>query len=162
VLGRLLMVPFIFFAGYLLYPVVLSVWDVLFGLTAERDVIVSQLVFLLLGLAIGLPTLAAFLMRAFVTIDLDQGLVTSVRQFAVLRFATTCPLASIQYVRNTWEQDDNVSIYNVELVGTQGRKPILARVCKTRADSEAIARKLADMLAIPFKDETQEEPEADC
>jgi len=157
------MVPFIFMAGYLLYPVILSVRDVLFGLTAERDVIGAQLLFLFLGLAIGVPTLAAFLMRAFVTIEVDKDLVTSVRQFAFLKFAFTRPLSDIQYVRNTWEQDHNdVSTYNVDLVGTIGQEPILVRVCKTRKDSEDIARELAAMLKLPFKDETQEEPEADC
>jgi hypothetical protein len=154
--------PFIVLCGYCLYPVILSARDVATGLSQMRDVIAAQLVFLFLGLAFGLPTLALFLMRRFVDIDMDQRIVSSVNQFAFLKLTSTRPLASINYVRNTWEQDGNVSIYNVELIGAPGTDAILARVCRTREESEAIARELAATLKLPYKDETQEEPEAAC
>jgi len=99
--------------------------------------------------------------RSYVDIDRDLGRVTGVRQYGPIRIARTLPLAGIRQVRTTVDDRDDVTVYNVELVGTDPKEAIVVGFSRKRAQCQAFAKELRRALKIPFMGPSDAVPDVD-
>src|SRR5205807_10301526 len=116
--ARLIALPVLAAGAWALSMAGMSVGQVMRGIATEGEMLPGQLIMLAIGLVCGIPALMALVGRSYVDIDRDLGRVTGVRQYGPIRIARTLPLASIRQVRTTVDDRDDVTVYNVELVGT--------------------------------------------
>src|SRR5262249_17634298 len=99
--GRLFSLPLLAASLYFLYYAFLALKDDVSGRDDWNDNLAGLLVFVALGLAIGLPGLMVATFRYFVVIDQALRLVTVIRQFSLLKFSRQRRLSDFNLISVT-------------------------------------------------------------
>jgi hypothetical protein len=160
--SRLIGLPLLAFAIYLLSFLLQSLKDVFLGLTAESDDLPGQLWLVLFVLVFGAAPVMWLLIRGYLIIDKDQNLLTSIRQFGFLKLKFPRKLSEFTRVTTTWERvGKHGNYFNINLCGNKGTKPVLVEGSFKREDAENLAKELARAIGLPYEDYVDTEPEED-
>lgn len=167
-LSRLLMLPLLLASGYLLRIFVLSVGDVIGGVS-ESELLAGQLICLVLGLLIGVPGLMGFLVRNTLVIDKTQGRVTKFYDFRLFSIPKSFDLSHVSLITITWEDllaqnatSPVCDIFNVNLARPGDHQATMIAFFRTLKEAADLANELSLALGIPVKDVSETEPDEDC
>ncbi len=140
----------------------------LFGIGRWRDDWVGLAMCLVLGLVVGLPGLVLLTLRYFVDLDriLQQVIVT--KKFGPVKFESLRKLTEFKFLSITDDTDvdddgrPTTTLYNVNLCGGKGVKPIMLSSFKKREEAAGFAREIGTALKLPPKDYVGTEPDEDA
>ena len=129
---------------------------------------VGFVMFLVLGLVVGLPGLVLLTLRYFVDLDriLKQVIVT--RQFGPVKFSNLRKLTEFKFLSITDDTDTDddgrptSTFYDVSLCGGKGVKPILVKSFKKRDEATNFAHEIGAAVKLPAKDYVGTEPDEDA
>jgi hypothetical protein len=129
---------------------------------------VGFVMFLVLGLVVGLPGLVLLTLRYFVDLDriLQQVIVT--KKFGPVKFASLRKLTEFKFLSITDHSDTDDdgrpmnTFYHVSLCGGKGVKPIMLSSFGKRDEATVFARETGTALKLPARDYVGTEPDEDA
>jgi hypothetical protein len=167
---RLMMVPLLVVGAYLFFTLVMSVGEVVSGVSTESEALPGQFFCLMFGVGCGLPGLLGLLIKSSVVINMERGTVSRVYNFRLFKRSIEEKLSIVQRITVSRETAGDgallfggtgAELFNVNLVPSKRGKVILAAVVRTRSEALELAEELAMAIQVPFEDLADTNPVRD-
>ena len=164
-LVRLVGVPFLGMAAYLLYNLVMSVADVVRGSAGFGEMLGGQILLAVLFVSFGVPGLLTF-MRKWIVIHKESGVIDRVAHFLVYTHTRPTPLAQYQRIRavlslKSQTRGNDTFTYDVELLGKKKTGSLLIGLFNKAPAAVAFGQQIAAELGLPFENHTESDPQMD-
>ncbi|MBR0875240.1 hypothetical protein JQ633_33110 [Bradyrhizobium tropiciagri] len=160
---RLASLPFLAGGAYFAYYVGLMLAGDLVGSRYWSEDWVPLLAFTCFALVVGVPGLILATLRYFIDVDpLSRRLVVT-KKFGPLEFHSRRELSEFKFISITDDSDADTgfTMYDVNLCGGRGTKPIQVSSFAKREEANAFAATLGAELKLRPKDYVGTEPDAD-
>ena len=154
---RLLALPFLAAGTYFLWNVALGLPYDLVGLNRFSEDWGGLLVALGLGLAIAIPGVVLATYRYFVVVDRTLREIVVTRAFGPLKLRTLGRLTDYHFIGIV--DDRNATMYEVNLCGEKGTRPITLSGFSRRQEANDFGQQLACALKLPLRDLVGTEPD---
>jgi hypothetical protein len=153
--GRLFSLPLLAGSLYFFYYVFLALKD---EPDDWSDNLSGILVFVALGLMVGLPGLMVATFRYFVVVDKAHRQVSVTRRFGPVKFRRLRRLSDFNFISITDDGDSKGTMFGVNLCGNRGSNPVVLSSFTKRRPADDFARALGNALTFPVRDLVDTEP----
>ena len=146
-------------AFYFFRIMFLSLYDVVAGLTSEKEYLAGQLFVLVFALALAYLGLVMLLGRRAIEVDRTRGAILRLRQIAFVKFTRRYQLSDLMRVAVERESSERAPFYEVRLEG-HGLS-ILVDSFAVKLNAVDLAKEIAAAIETPYHDLSKSELEDD-